>query len=66
MSFENLPSPDCKRKLRIQPGARIAVTEDGGSIILTPITDVRPRLWKGRGLMKGFWRRRRGRMPALK
>lgn len=54
MSFENLPSPDCKRKLRIQPGARIAVTEDGGSIILTPITDVRPRLWKGRGLMKAF------------
>jgi len=30
------------------------VTEDGGSIILTPITDVRPRSWKGRGLMKAF------------
>ncbi len=45
---------ELRRKLGIQPGTRFAVTEDGTSIILTPITDIRPRPWKGRGLMKAF------------
>lgn len=45
---------ELRRKLGIQPGTRFAVTGDGTSIILTPITDARPRPWKGRGVMKAF------------
>jgi AbrB family looped-hinge helix DNA binding protein len=49
---------ELRRKLGIQPGTRFAVTENGTSIILTPIPDARPRSsrgsLKGRGVMKAF------------
>jgi AbrB family looped-hinge helix DNA binding protein len=45
---------DLRRRLGIQPGMRFAVTADGTSIFLTPMTDARLRPSKGRGVMKAF------------